>query len=117
MDRGTEEFFNYRESTRYPKPVHCAKCNVEKIGAHLYLIRFDHSVWDSIYLVGCSHEDYDGKDWCDNCMTIADGEILCSNCAYIEWGAPFAIKGKPLLNYMWSDGTTSKHPVEGSYTP
>ena len=105
-----KRFFEYRESTKYPEIVQCFKCGTKKARAHLILFRFVDKNWESKYLVGCSHAEYDGKSWCDGCMTIVDGHISCSRCANLEWGCPFAVEGEKLLNYLWDDESTSQYP-------
>jgi len=89
--------------------VKCAECDKVCKEAHLYCLKIktkDESImWESKYTVGCTHVDWDGEEWCSNCVTIADQKILCSGCGKLDWGTP-KFTDNP-LKYMWVDGSES----------
>ena len=101
------QFLMSKEKENYVK---CAKCCKTDKGAHLYCIKFEKDgnnkiTTSGMYTVGCSHADWDGEVWCDGCYTIADSRILCSSCAYLDWGKPTGNYGD--INYLWVDGSES----------
>jgi len=90
-----ERLLAFREGTRFPG-ASCAQCRGDFRGAHLCLIktvdREGFMFWQSKYPVGCSHTEFDGTPWCDNCCFAVNlagvVEIVCSECANVEWGTP-----------------------------
>ena len=89
--------------------VKCAECDKVYKEAHLYCVRFKSTDgitrWESKYTVGCTHVEWDGEEWCSNCVTIADQKILCSRCGKLDWGTPNNTDNP--LKYMWVDGSES----------
>jgi hypothetical protein len=102
--------FQLLASKRKKNPVSCAKCSKSMKNAHLICIRFYNKnnkiYWENKYTVGCTHEDWDGEPWCNQCVTIADNNILCSDCGNLDWGQPKCNKDNK-LKYIWTDGTSS----------
>jgi len=89
--------------------VKCAECDKVYKEAHLLCIRFETkngmTRWENKYTVGCTHVEWGGENWCDNCVTIADRKILCSSCGKLDWGEPKQSGNH--LKYMWVDGSES----------
>ena len=94
--------------------VECAECKKQIKEAHLICFRYykknnspkpDDIYLENMYTVGCTHADWDGESWCDDCVTIADQKILCSSCGNLDWGVPTS-EGYN-RKYMWNDGSES----------
>lgn len=89
----------------------CEECERSHDDGHLYCIKFYKKNNDNItcykseYTVGCTHEDWDGENWCDSCYTIADNKVLCHWCGHLDWGRPKGPFGS--RKYLWVDGSTS----------
>ena len=86
----------------------CEECSSKTDEGHLYCIKLykakDGSIkYDGEYTVGCTHEEWDGVSWCDNCYTIADNKVLCASCGHLDWGKP--TKNFGFRNYVWIDGS------------
>lgn len=91
--------------------LNCDSCNKEFTEAHLLSIQFYEEekkiYWKKKYPIGCTHVKFDGNSWCENCVTIADRQILCYSCGNLWWGEPL-FNGNH-LKYMWHDGSESSY--------
>ena len=99
--------FEFLLSDSKTNHVSCEECGKTSESAHLYCIKLtnNRNKYIGKYKVGCTHMDYDGESWCDNCYTIANKQILCKKCGCLKWGSPSGDYKK--LKYMWIDGSES----------
>ena len=79
----------------HPSEFFCGDCAKIITDCHLYIITKlckKKGKFKSYFPTGCTHENYDGKPWCDSCVTLVENnhskKIICTRCACLDWGVP-----------------------------
>lgn len=81
----------YMRDTKF-MGAECFSCARNLDCCHLYNVRMlpGRKKYQGHYVVGCTHEKFDGECWCDNCCTLirvcGKPVIQCTTCAELDWG-------------------------------